>query len=115
MPFFSKIPVTIEARRLYGTPVEARAVCDWVADNGYEWLRGDATDPESLVDSSGEKAEKGIYIDPADGALMIRTLEGDMKASLGDWIIKGVQGEFYPCKSDIFDKTYCYNPIQDGL
>ena len=38
--------------------------------------------------------------------LTIPTLEGPMKASPGDWIIKGVSGEFYPCKSDIFEKTY---------
>jgi hypothetical protein len=38
--------------------------------------------------------------------VIIHTLEGDMKASIGDWIIKGVNGEFYPCKPDIFDKTY---------
>ena len=38
--------------------------------------------------------------------LRINTLEGAMTASLGDWIIKGVQGEFYPCKPEIFSKTY---------
>jgi len=38
--------------------------------------------------------------------LTIQTLEGDMVASIGDWIIKGVQGEFYPCKPDIFEQTY---------
>lgn len=38
--------------------------------------------------------------------LTIRTLEGNMTASSGDYIIKGVQGEFYPCKPDIFEKTY---------
>lgn len=38
--------------------------------------------------------------------LDIPTLEGTMKASFGDWIIKGVNGEFYPCKPDIFEKTY---------
>ena len=37
--------------------------------------------------------------------LVISTLEGDMNAVIGDWIIKGVNGEFYPCKPDIFDKT----------
>lgn len=43
----------------------------------------------------------------ADGdAVVIGTLEGDMTASVGDWIIRGVQGEFYPCKSDIFKATY---------
>ena len=36
----------------------------------------------------------------------IITLEGIMKASLGDYIIKGINGEFYPCKPDIFEKTY---------
>ncbi len=37
-----------------------------------------------------------------DGVIIIKTLEGGMTASVGDWIIKGVQGEFYPCKPDIF-------------
>ena len=41
----------------------------------------------------------------SDGVL-INTLEGNMKASIGDFIIKGVQGELYPCKPDIFEKTY---------
>ena len=48
---------------------------------------------------------KDIFKVKGDG-LIIETLEGDMKASIGDWIIKGVQGEFYPCKPDIFEKTY---------
>ena len=38
--------------------------------------------------------------------LMISTLEGEMKANIGDWIIQGVQGEIYPCKDDIFKQTY---------
>jgi hypothetical protein len=38
--------------------------------------------------------------------LLITTLEGDMIASLNDFIIKGIGGEFYPCKPDIFEKTY---------
>lgn len=37
---------------------------------------------------------------------IIPTLEGQHMATEGDWIIKGVQGEFYPCKPDIFEKTY---------
>jgi hypothetical protein len=41
-----------------------------------------------------------------DGELYIQTLEGQMHASKGDFIIKGVQGEFYPCKPDIFNLTY---------
>lgn len=39
-------------------------------------------------------------------SIEIPTLEGTMTASLGDWVIKGVQGEFYPCKPDIFEATY---------
>ena len=41
-----------------------------------------------------------------DLSLMIQTLEGSMQASIGDYIIKGVKDEFYPCKPDIFDMTY---------
>lgn len=40
------------------------------------------------------------------GALVIRTLEGDMRADPGDWIIRGVAGELYPCKPNIFAATY---------
>ena len=39
-------------------------------------------------------------------SLCIRTLKGDIKVSVGDYIIKGVNGELYPCKSDFFEKTY---------
>lgn len=49
---------------------------------------------QAIVHSSGEPK------------LEIETLEGTMTASLGDFIIKGVNGEFYPCKPDIFEKTY---------
>ena len=41
-----------------------------------------------------------------ESVLIIPTLEGDMEASIGDYIIKGVNGEFYPCKPNIFAKTY---------
>ncbi len=43
---------------------------------------------------------------PIGGGLDILTLEGTMHADWGDWIIRGVQGEFYPCKPDIFAQTY---------
>ena len=42
----------------------------------------------------------------SDSSIVIPTLEGDMVAQKGDYIIKGVQGEFYPCKPDIFAETY---------
>lgn len=53
---------------------------------------------EELEDFSKAMLEQG-YIE-------IETLEGYMKASFGDYIIKGVKGEFYPCKPDIFQATY---------
>jgi hypothetical protein len=43
---------------------------------------------------------------PENRYIQIQTLEGVMEASVGDWIIKGVKGEFYPCKPDIFKMTY---------
>lgn len=43
---------------------------------------------------------------PEDGTMLIQTLEGVMCAQPGDWIIRGVNGELYPCKPDIFEKTY---------
>jgi hypothetical protein len=46
-----------------------------------------------------------------DGKLGIPTLEGVMTANPGDWIIRGVKGELYPCKPDIFDATY--EPVYD--
>ena len=41
-----------------------------------------------------------------ESRMWVQTLEGDMLVSIGDWVIKGIQGEFYPCKPDIFDATY---------
>ena len=42
----------------------------------------------------------------AEGSIFIPTLEGTMRADKGDWIIRGVKGEYYPCKPDIFEATY---------
>lgn len=56
----------------------------------------------------GRFTEEAKPSDPTDVAfrLHIPTLEGVMTASPGDWIIKGVKGEFYPCKPDIFEASY---------
>ena len=43
---------------------------------------------------------------PIEYSLIIKTLEGNMRAEPGDYIIKGVHGEFYPCKPDVFEETY---------
>ena len=60
----------------------------------------------SGVNYSKIKSLVGTFALLDDNKLIIRTLEGDMHASIGDYIIKGVNGEFYPCKPDIFEKTY---------
>ena len=55
---------------------------------------------------------EGVHCSIGSEGLVIETLEGNMLASVGDWIIKGVNGEFYPCKPDIFEKTY--EAVEEG-
>ena len=59
---------------------------------------------DAAIKTSGDN----FYIDHnrVEGGLVIKTLEGEHIASIGDWIIKGVAGEFYPCNPDIFEQTY---------
>lgn len=73
-------------------PVEIQALL-WDGCN-YNEIREFVGDACSLND---------IFHDPD---LIIHTLEGDHHAAVGDWIIRGVKGEFYPCKPDIFKQTY---------
>ena len=47
-----------------------------------------------------------VEVNGSEGTITIPTLEGNMLASPGDWIIRGVKGELYPCKPDIFEATY---------
>ena len=60
----------------------------------------------NFVGAKGNFPECGKGIDPTDGQFKVSTLEGVMIVSLDDYIIKGIQGEFYPCKPDIFEATY---------
>lgn len=53
-----------------------------------------------------EWAGSAVEYDADRGVFRVRTLEGVMTAEKGDWIVKGVKGEFYPCKPDIFAATY---------
>lgn len=65
-------------------------------------------DPETLAELSklGLDPVNVDYSVPNFPVLKIHTLEGVMTVNVGDYIIKGVKGEFYPCKPDIFEKTY---------
>ena len=81
MPQFRKKPVVIEARQ-FTTNNEA----------------GSSRQMDDLADwASARHDGTALYID---------TLEGTYRADVGDWIIRGVKGEFYPCKPDIFAATY---------
>lgn len=108
---FRKKPVFVEAVQMIGNEIETASVTSWLVDCGYVWLVGDYTNPASLryhdqAEDDDSRPDKGIWLDPATGELMIRTLEGDMRVKYGAWVIRGVQGEFYPCDPDIFEQTY---------
>ena len=64
---------------------------------------GNLSTVEKLMEGS---TCESVEQDLCDPALVIVTLEGKMRAEVGDWIIRGVKGELYPCKPDIFTKTY---------
>lgn len=78
-------------------------VIDAVQFNGFDKANVILSDrPDWLVSEFGKK----ILFFGKPNTLTIKTLEGDMIASVGDYIIRGVQGEYYPCKPDIFEMTY---------
>ena len=85
---YRKKPVVIEAMRV--TPANVREVAAWCGGR--------------IVSESKSSDPTDVYT-----ALDIPTLEGVMRAETfhgGDYVIRGVQGEFYPCKPDIFEQTY---------
>ncbi len=69
-----------------------------------QWDGTNFDEVKELDKSSHNKEYRKIF--HMKNNLKIRTIEGDMMAVLGDWIIRGVKGELYPCKPDVFDKTY---------
>lgn len=85
MPKFRKKPVVIEARQ-FNDDGNSYALLHWV--------------------NEGQNEKEREFASWENGAMFIPTLEGTHRADKGDWIIKGVQGEFYPCKPEIFTATY---------
>lgn len=83
---YTKKPVTIDAVRYDGALESASAILDW-------------------IDSNGGKARRGFGEFP-NVDLIVETLEGDMKAAPGWWIIRGLVGEFYPVDPDVFARSY---------
>lgn len=88
MPKFRKKPVVIDAIQWNGSNLSEVIKFTGLHHSAQKW--------------TWEEYE-GVVV--RDG-LKIFTLEGPLNASVGDWIIRGVHGEFYPCKPDIFEKTY---------
>lgn len=86
MPMFKKKPVVIEAKQL--TAENYKQVAAWAEAEVPPVPTWDGKPVRDLI------------------SIHIYTLEGVMTAQLDDWIIQGVQGEFYPCKPDIFEQTY---------
>lgn len=116
---YRKKPVTIEAMRFpdaypegvapssdgYQRNLEAAALIDWLGDH-IRMLSPEEMWPRSEAGEPSPSPEAGFTIDPADGALWIATLEGPHRVNFGDWVIRGVAGEFYPIKDAIFRETY---------
>lgn len=65
-----------------------------------------STNIVDLYDWSNDQIELVFENDTLQKHLYVNTLEGDMLVNAGDYIIKGINGEVYPCKPDIFHKTY---------
>lgn len=92
---YRKKPVVIDAVQWTGKNL--REVVSFMGHNNFN--------RETFSLRESDEWEKYVAIVEREG-FKISTLEGEMLANISDWIIKGVNGEFYPCKPDIFEKTY---------
>lgn len=88
MAKFRKKPVVIEAVQYTGKPQSMDEIPQWMFNAMMDRVIRPSPDEEPLK------------------YLTIKTLEGDHRADIGDWIIQGIKGELYPCKPDIFAATY---------
>jgi len=98
---YRKRPVVVEVVRLDPTRVSIQEALEFMGSKVH-------INCNAAMDAFDSYCYKRI----GDGFLGIDTLEGVMKASFGDYIIKGVKGECYPCKPDIFEMTY--EPLPDA-
>ena len=85
-------------------PVVIQAL-QWTGSNLEEIITFTDGSPDVRSEHADMKWEEYKDLVEKEG-LKIYTLEGKMNANVGDYIIKGVRGEFYPCKQDIFEETY---------
>lgn len=80
---FQKQPIIVEAMQYDGTSESAEELIQWSKNKLFLY-------------------ENNVNVK----VLLVSTLEGTLEVSETDWVIKGIQGEFYPCKADIFNETY---------
>lgn len=85
---YIKKPIEVEALQIHGNVSEIK---EFIGENG-----------DAYISDAAWQVGKGR----PHTIVTIHTLEGDMRATDGDYIIKGVKGEFYPCRKDIFEETY---------
>ena len=88
---YVKLPIVIEAHQWDGTVLSATLIIDWILDHDHV------------------ARYHGV------GEMVIDTLEGQMSVSPMDWVIRGVKGEFYPCKPDIFYATYMPESLKEEV
>ncbi|MEV6219841.1 hypothetical protein [Nocardia sp. NPDC051833] len=91
---YRKKPVTVDAMQWDGTAEGATPIIDWVLAN------------DGTARFSCSQPDSGPCRPGKPHSIAIDALEGAMHASPGDYVIRGVAGEFYPCKPDIFQQTY---------
>lgn len=85
---YRKKPVEVEVVLFKGGSASAAGVVKWILSHG------------------GQAHYETVNMDTVEGMIGIKTLEGQMWATPGDYVIRGVEGEFYPCKPHIFEQTY---------
>ena len=100
---YRKKPVEIEAVQFRRdlTPAEAHAIYQWIESNTLG-----SFEPLDVIEGRKPYPASGVSIDPSDGRMIISTLEGLHWVDLDAWVIRGIKGEFYPCRDDIFRLTY---------
>lgn len=81
MAFYRKRPIVVAAHQYTGTPASLAEISEWI--------------PKSI-----------LRLNTTNKVVKIQTPEGVMTVSVGDWVVRGIKGEFYPVKPDIFADTY---------
>ena len=92
---YRKLPVVIETELLEENQTSLRKVLDFIGQ-----------EVDTTSDMAKQRWDEYFNMCLGSGGLVIHTLEGYVLASWGDYVIKGVKGEFYPCKPDVFKMTY---------